>query len=246
MRIIATVAAFTLVATAAWAEPTRVMVRARSMDAKFIGDQMGGVAVTLRDARTGRVLARGATAGGTGDTGRLMRTPQARGATLTDASTAGFDAVVDIDAPTLVEAEAVGPAGKPQSQIRVTSQMWVFPGRDVVGDGWVLTFPGLVVEPDLVGLTSASPSFAAKVSLMCGCPIEPKGLWDADNYTVEAELRRGGAVVSRTRLAYAGKPSTFTGSFGPGVARGRYRLRITATDSTTPNAGVWESDVRID
>lgn len=245
MKVMWIAAAFALLATSAAAEPTRVMVRAKSVDAKFIGDQMGGVQVTLRDARTGRVLARGAIKGGTGDTGRIMRTPQVRGGRLTDPSTAGFDAVIDIDAPTLVQAEAVGPAGKPGSQIRVTSQMWVFPGRDVAADGWVLAFPGLVIEPDVARLTAISPSLTAKVSLMCGCPIEPGGLWNAENYTVEAELRRGGAIVARAPLTYAGTASLFAGSFGPRVKPGRYRLRVTATDKTTPNAGVWEGAAQV-
>jgi hypothetical protein len=239
------VAALALLSTGAAAEPTHLMIRAQAMDAKFIGDQMGGVQVTLSDARTGRVLARGVTQGATGDTGRIMRTPRARGTQLTEASTAGFDAVVDIDSPTLVQAEAIGPAGKAASKIRVTSQLWVLPGRDVAGDGWVLSFPGLVIEPDLAQLSANAPKLSAKISLMCGCPIEPGGLWNAENYVVEAQLLRGNAIIARTPLTYAGKASLFAGSFPQAARPGRYRLRVIASDKITPNAGVWEAPVQV-
>ncbi|MGA0599413.1 hypothetical protein ACO2Q3_01765 [Caulobacter sp. KR2-114] len=225
------------------AQPTHVMVRAQALDAKFIGDHVGGVRIVLRDARTGRVLARGLTRGGTGDTTRIMKTPVARGDHLADGSTAGFDAVLDLDRPTLVRAEATGPIGRPGSQIEVSSSLWVIPGRDVTGDGWVLSFPGLVVEPPRVRAEAAGLRVDAKVSPMCGCPIEPGGLWDAGGYTVEAFVLRGEQVVSRTPLAYAGSAGEFTGlapAIGPAAPRGRLTLRLVATDARTPNAGVWE------
>lgn len=244
MRMVGIAACLALAAGAASAEPTRVTVRAQSLDAKFIGDQMGGVAVTLRDAATRKVLAHGTIRGGTGDTPRIMKTPRVRGQAISDAATAGFEAVLDLDRPTLVEAEGVGPAGKSASAVRVTSQMWIIPGRDVTSDGWVLTFPGLVIEPEVAGLQAEAPALKAKVSLMCGCPIEPGGLWAAENYTVTAELLQGRRTVSRTPLAYAGAPSQFAVRL-PAAKPGRYRLRITATDRTTPNAGVWEAPVRL-
>lgn len=92
---------------------------------------------------------------------------------LTDPSAAGFEAVLDLKKPTLVRADAVGPVGKPDSAIKVSSTQWILPGRDIVGDGWVLNFPGLVIEPT----TSVSPDGAlrisAKVSLMCGSRLSP-------------------------------------------------------------------------
>lgn len=233
-----------MAASGARAEPTRVVVRAQAVDAKFIGDQMGGVQVTLRDARSRRVLARGLIRGGTGDTARIMKTPRSRGQVTADAATAGFEAVIDLSRPTLVEVEATGPVGKPASAIRVTSQAWVFPGRDVTGDGWVLNFPGLVIEADPATLNAAAPQVRAQVSLMCGCPIEPGGLWNADNYSVRAELWRGRKLISSGQLSYAGKTSHFAGTLPPAPA-GRYRLRVTAIDLDTPNAGVWEDSVRV-
>jgi hypothetical protein len=226
------------------AEPTHVMVRAQALDAKFIGDHMGGVKITLSDARTGRVLAKGVTKGGTGDTARIMKAPHVRGAPLSDAQTAGFDAVLDLDQPTLVRADAEGPLGKPGSSIHVASSLWVIPGRDIAGDGWVLSFPGLAIEPTATPAGPGALRIEAKISLMCGCPIEPDGLWDANTYTIQALLLRAGAVAAKQPLAYAGQPSQFSGTLA-GLKPGRYTLRIVATDAKSPNAGVWEQAVVI-
>ena len=151
------------------------MVRVQALDAKFIGDHMGGVAVTLKDARTGAGLANGLTKGGTGDNQRIIRAPRTRGGGVTDSATAGFEAILDLKEPTLVRAEAAGPMGKPRASIRVTSELWVIPGRDILGDGWILTLPGLVVEPTASSTPEGAVTITAKVALMYGCPIEKGG-----------------------------------------------------------------------
>lgn len=244
IKPLAAAAFLVALASSANAEPTRVMVRAQALDAKFIGDHMGGVQVTLRDARTGKVLARGLTKGGTGDTTKIMRTPRERGVALSDKDAAGFAAVLDLEQPTLVRAEAVGPVGKPGSSVRVTSSLWVIPGRDVAGDGWILTFPGLVVEPTVAPAADGTLKVTAKVTLMCGCPIEAGGLWDAANYRVEATLLKGATIVARTPLGFTGRPNEFDATTPP-AAPGRYTLRLVATDAKTPNAGVAEDAIAI-
>jgi hypothetical protein len=244
MKSILLATAVAALAASAHAQPTHVMIRAQSLDAKFIGTHMGGVMITLRDAATGAVLAQGITAGGTGDTGAIMKTPRERGAAITGGDTAGFDAVLDISRPTLVRVEASGPVGKPAASIKVASSLWVIPGRDVGGDGWVLTFPGLVIEPSVQPAANGGLKVAAKVTLMCGCPIEPGGVWDAANYTIEAALLRGDKIVATAPLTYAGQASQFSGAI-TGAAPGRYVLRVVATDARTPNAGVVEQKVEI-
>ncbi len=118
----------------------------------------------------------------------------------------------------------------------------MLPGRDVVGDGWVLEFPGLVIEPTVTAQGEGRLQVAAKVGLMCGCPIEPGGPWNLANYTVQASLLAKGKVVSQTPLTYAGTPSQFSSAL-PKTAPGAYVLRITAADAKTPNAGVLEQKV---
>lgn len=228
-----------MAADPALAQPTNLVVRALAKDAKFIGDSMGGVEITLTDARTGKRLARGLTAGGTGDTKRLIVEPRVRGQALSTPEAARFEAILDITQPLLVHAEARGPVGTPGAAIRVSSEMWLLPGRDVGGDGWVIELPGLVVEP-AVEPTTGGLRVTAKVTLMCGCPIEPAGHWDANQYDIRAALLPGDAA----RLTYAGKPSTFSGVV-TAPRPGRYRLRVTAHNAQTGNTGVSETTVTV-
>jgi hypothetical protein len=226
----------------AMAQPTHVIVRAQSFDAKFIGTHTGGVSVVLTDAATGRVLAEGQIGGGTGDTAKIMQTPPARFDAISDGDTAGFEAVLNLTGPTLVRAEAKGPLGRPASAITVSSMMWIIPGRDVLGDGWVLTFPGLAIEANVVRNSDRAPKVTANVTMMCGCPITPGGLWDSNDFTVEAVLLDGDRILARTPLGYAGTASQFAGDL-PTVGPGRFTLRIIAASKKTPNAGVIEQPI---
>jgi hypothetical protein len=233
--LMALVGALTLMAAPAQAEPTHIMIRALSQDAKFIGDHTGGVDVTLRDAASGKVLSQG----GTGDTNRIMKTPHVRGTPMADAETAGFDAVIDISRPTRVEVEARGPLGQPGAAITVRSAMWVLPGQSILGDGWVLGFPGLVVTPDLTAADNGDLKLNAKVTMMCGCPISPGGVWDEANYRIEADILDRNVALSHVRLTYAGQPSQFTSTLPRPPGR-RLSVRVTAIQLNSPNVGVTE------
>jgi hypothetical protein len=231
-------------AAPAQAELTKVIIRAQSTDAKFIGTSMGGVKITLRDAKSGKILAQGVTAGGTGDTKRLVTEPRLRGAPLADANSAKVELALDISRPTLVRAEAFGPLAKPHSAVTVVSTAWLIPGRPLPGDGWILPFPGLVVEPDLVGDREGNVEVSAKVTLMCGCPLDANGVWDAKNYQVTARLFDGKREVARKDLAFTGKTSVYAAAI-PDVKPGNYRLEVTAADSATVNAGMGEKRVSV-
>jgi hypothetical protein len=233
-----------------WAAPpagaaeTHVTVRVLARDAKFVGTSMGGVRVTLRDMDTGKILAQGRIAGGTGDTDRIMRRPRARGAGIATADAAAYTATLDLDRPTRVEVIAEGPLGHPRSIGRVSATQWVVPGHDLTGgDGWVLELPGFVVDlsaptPDLA-LQGVPQTVAlkAKVTPMCGCPVEPKGLWNADGYQVRALIRRDGQPQGEVPLAYAGQTSLFAGNLQ--VTRpGTYEAVVYAYDPKTGNTGL--------
>lgn len=221
----------------AWAEPTNIVVRAHSKDAKFIGTSMGGVAIQVTDAKTGNLLASGLTSGGTGDTDRIMIQPRKRGDALAGAGDAAFKAILNIDRPTLVKVEATGPQGHGAAAITVTSMMWVLPGQPVAGDGWVLEFPGLVVEP-----IASGGELRAKITLMCGCPITPGGMWNADDYTVTAWTEVGGQLMAPVVLKYAGEPSMFEAAMPAGS--GKRNLVVTARDAKSGNVGVARLEVR--
>lgn len=230
-------------ASAVWAEPTEITVRVLSKDAKFIGTSMGGMRITLRDAETGEILASGLTEGGTGDTKRLMHENAGRRALLSDASAAKFHVTLDLDAPRLIEVEAYGPLAQRQAAQRVVASQWVIPGRGVSGgDGWVLEIPGFAVDvlapPAHVRFSGPTTvDVRANVVMMCGCPIEPKGLWDADKYEVQAIVSRNGTTVSRIPLRYAGETSQFAASV-PVKEPGVYEVLVYAHDPANGNTGV--------
>jgi hypothetical protein len=127
------------------AAPTRIVVRAKSKDAKFVGTSMGGAHVVIKDSETGEVLAEGLTSGGTGNSKKIMIEPKTRFGRITDASTAKFEAIIDIEEPRLVTVEANAPYGMKPNTVRSSTQIWLIPGKDISGDGLILEVPGFSV-----------------------------------------------------------------------------------------------------
>ncbi len=235
--------AFTLPVATALAEPTQITVRVLSKDAKYIGTSMGGVRVTLRDGETGEVLATGLTEGGTGDTKLLMHENAGRRSKMSDASSAKYQVTLDLAEPRLIEVEAFGPLAQRQAAQRIVASQWVIPGRGVSGgDGWVLEMPGFAVDvlspPAHVRVPGGKAvDIRANVIMMCGCPIEPKGLWDADKYEVAAFVKRDGKTVSRVPLKYAGETSQFAASVEV-ADPGFYEVVVYAYDPANGNTGL--------
>lgn len=223
--------------------PTRVMVRAVSRDAKIIGSGVGGARISIVNAETGEVLAEGVQEGGTGDTKLIMSTPHARGMKVYDTEgAAGFLAELSISEPTVVNISAVGPLGYPQAMQSASKRMLLVPGGHIEGDGVILELHGFIVEilsPEPLTPVSGSFRVRARVRMMCGCPIMPGGLWDADSKTFLARLKAGGRIVSESRLRYAGEASLFEGALTvPEQARGReMELEVLVSDPAAQNFG---------
>lgn len=226
----------------AQAEPTEVVVRVLSHGAKFVGSSMGGAQVVLTDAVTGQVLARGTTQGSTGDTARIMG-PREPGAALASPGSAAFRATLDLEMPTRVQAEVVGPLAPPQSAVRVSSVRWVLPGEDMnQGDGWLLVLPGLavdVLEPTVPSSSRLGEAvqIEAHVTMMCGCPITESGPWPVEQFRVTAVVRREGREVARFPVPYAGRPSHFRVRWSPPEA-GTYLVQVQAHQPRLGNTGV--------
>ena len=226
------------------AVPTKITVRVISKGAKFVGTSIAGARVGIYDAVTGELLAEGTTRGSTGDTTRIMKTPHVRPRVLSSEGAARFETTLNLERPRLVEVRAWGPIGQPAATVRVSSQQWVVPGRHVTGgDGWLLELPGMAVDvldpPHHVRLgTVGQPvPIRAHVTMMCGCPIEPGGLWDADALEVGALLYRDGKLAGEVRLAFAGRTSEFAGEFVP-TEPGPWEIVVFAHDPRDGNTGV--------
>ena len=225
----------------ALAEPTPVTVRVISADAKFVGDTMGGARVTLRDASTGRLVARGVTEGTTGDTDLIMKATGRSPVRASDGA-AAYSVTLDIDRPTLVNREVEGPLSRPGSIIKVSSQRWLMPGEAVTsGNGWMVELPGLAITPE-VSVSDDRLEIAAKVELMCGCPITPGGLWDAADYRVTASLWQGNRQVEEADLEFVSSPGNYRGAL-PVSRRGKHRLILFARNLETGNTGMTEIKV---
>jgi hypothetical protein len=226
------------------AEPTEITVRVLGKDSKFVGSSMGGARVILRDSDTGEILAQGITEGSTGDTKRIMGPRENSRAIRSSEGAAKFVASIDIDEPGLIEAEAYGPLAQPQAAHKVTSTQWVVPGKHVSGgDGWVLELPGYVVDvldpPAHMKLPpgTSKVDLRANVALMCGCPITPDGLWDANALQVTALIKRNGEKLPPLDLAFAGQASQFAASV-PVDGAGLYEVTVYAHNPQNGNTGL--------
>lgn len=232
------------VAAQVQAADTRIDVRVISRGAKFIGTSMGGVQITLRDARTGELLAEGKTRGGTGHTQRIMREPHRRNGVLATESAAVFSTRLDLDEPRLVKVSAYGPLSQLQSANTVTATQWIIPGKDLTGgNGWLLEMPGFVVDildpPANKGVTGLPHDIpiSANITKMCGCPLLPGGLWDSDQYEISALIKHNGEFLSELPLEYAGETSQFTGTL-TAKRPGSYEITVYAFDPETGNTGL--------
>ena len=224
------------------AEETTVVVRVVAHDAKLIGSGVGGARITIRDAATGEVLARGLQEGGTGSTDRIMRKPHPRGGTVyATEGAARFEATLSLERPTRVEIVAEGPMGTPHATQSASRTLLLVPGRDVTGEGVILELYGFTVDMErpgdgaTAGAGEAVP-VRASVTMLCGCPIEPGGLWDADRIDVTARLVRDGRVVRESEMTYAGETNIFDGAVTPPSA-GSYELVVLAADEERANFG---------
>jgi hypothetical protein len=227
----------------ALAEPTEVTVRVLSKGAKFVGTSMGGVRVLLRDADTGERLAEGITSGTTGDTARIMREPHPHHAPVSSDGAAAFRATLELARPRRIEVVAEGPLGQPQAVNRVSATQWIVPGKHVTGgDAWLLVLPGFavdVLDPPAHQVRKASDPvrLRANVAMMCGCPIEPGGLWDAKGLEIRALLEHDGKFTREIDLVYAGETSQFEARL-EGLAPGTYTATVYAYDPANGNTGL--------
>lgn len=235
---------FFCLAEISWAEPTDIAVRVISRDAKFIGSSMGGVLITLRDAETGEILSQGKTEGGTGDTNRIIKQAHTRGVPLSTESAAKFSATIDLDEPRQIEVTAYGPLAQRQGANRVSAVQWVVPGKHLTGgDGWLLEMPGFIVDilspATHLKLNGVSKAIELKtnVTMMCGCPIEPGGLWDANRYEVVALIKKNGEPAVKIALTYAGTTSQFAGTLQV-EEPGTYEATVYAYDPANGNTGL--------
>ncbi|MDX1628896.1 MAG: hypothetical protein R3345_09375 [Fulvivirga sp.] len=228
----------TCVAISLHATDTKLIVRVKAKDAKFIGTSMGGASIMIYDAVSGALLKEGVTRGSTGDTDLIMKQPHARYQSIVTEGTASFETIFDIKQPLKVRVVA----RHLQTGVEVSSDIWMIPGKHIGGDGLILEMPGFVVEalaPQThQGLAGDSEiEIKANVVMMCGCTISNDGLWDAKQFDVEAIVMQNDRVIEQVKLVVKDQVNTFEGTVKLDQS-GPYTIFITAHDPKTGNTGV--------
>lgn len=229
--------ALMVISLSAIAAETEIMVRAKAVDSKFIGTSVGGIRAIIEDAETGEILDEGWINGGTGDTAVLIENPLKRGEPQTDDKTAGFLAKVDIDAPRLLRFKLIGPYGYQQAHQEASVTSWVVPGKDILGDGIIITMTGFIVDAWTRVLEGGQVDIYTKASLLCGCPITKDGHWQADNYEAKAILMRDEKTIAEVPLEFTGPAGMFSGKTTI-TESGYYKAVVYLYDAQTGNVGV--------
>ena len=234
-----------LISLYAKATETKVIVRVKAKDAKFIGSSLGGAYVVIRNKSNQQILAEGKTSGSTGNTSLIMREPKTRGGSITDERTAKFLATLDIDEPMFVSIEVTSPFNNKQAQAKVSTELWLIPGKDILGDGIILEVPGFIIDIlkprthhyiPLSSVKGKSFKIQANIVMMCGCTISKGGLWNGDQIEVKGILKKDGATFREVPLSIISE-NLFEGEVVLDSA-GQYELIIYAYDPASGNTGV--------
>ena len=224
------------------AQDTKIIVRTKAKDAKFIGSSMGGSMIIIRDALTNEVLAKGPTEGGTGNTDAIMRTAHERYTPITSGA-AAFETSLSLQKPLFVTVEALSPVNHEESRVVSQTQLWLIPGKHIDGEGLILEIPGFVVD-GLYPQTHQGFSLAndksvelkANMVMMCGCTISEGGLWDSNDMEVEAAVYVDGEYWKTIPMSIAGE-NTFTAQLDLEKA-GNHEVIITSYHKISKNTGV--------
>jgi hypothetical protein len=248
---------------------TKVCVRVIARDGKFLGDDVGGASITIRDAHTKELLAKGTTSGSSGlnGPGGVMCASLRRGEPIATTSASSYTADLKLESPRRIEIIAYGPLGLPGSANTVSATQWVYPGKDILeGDGFLLELPGLIVQ-----IVSPSTSYPAKsiavsiqahVAMMCGCPIDykteasqlvctelPAGQqpWLPNEFEVAAVICGANGAQTTIPLQFvdaAGTPGQFAGMWEQPLP-GTHDITVYAYQRATGNTGVDTATIHI-
>ncbi len=226
--------------------PTRVNVHVVARDAKLIGTTVGGAEVVVRDAASGEILARGVHDGGTGDTDLIMGPRERNADVFTTPGAAVYTAALPLEEPRRVRIEASGPLDYPAARTTASTTLLLSPGRNLDGDGVVLELWGYIVEileaPETVA-SGEEFGIRARVRMLCSCPTEPGGLWEAGDVTAHLWDPEGN-VVAETPLDFTGETNEYAGRLAA-PQPGAYDIEVTAISPETGNAGRARGRLRV-
>lgn len=230
------------------AAATEVRVHVIARGGRYVGDDIGGALVTVRDAHTGEFLASGLTRGGSG-VPDLMTLERARTTPLPTESASVFTTTLRLAEPRLVEIEAVGPPAAQGAENRVTSTEWILPQTFAPeGNRFTLEIAGLnvdVLSPPTHFLPQRKPPMTipvrANVTMMCGCPISPMTDWKPEDFRVVMVVKRPDGKQDVADLKFDanapdGAPSQFVTEY-EATLPGIYEATVMAHQKGFGNSG---------
>ncbi len=220
-----------------FAVETQITIRAKAVDAKFIGSSVGGLRVVVTDAETGEILDTGWIRGGTGSTDTIIKNPITRGQSIADENTARFVAKVDISSPRLVKFTVLGPYAYRQSLQEASITSWVIPGKDIMGDGLILNMPGFIIDTWTSVMEGGIVQIFASSAMLCGCKISHNTQWNPRNFEAKAIIMRDGEKITEVDLPFTGPVAIFSGETKLEDA-GHYKVIAYIIDQKTGNVGV--------
>ncbi|OEK01817.1 hypothetical protein BFP97_09945 [Roseivirga sp. 4D4] len=228
---------------------TKIIVRTKAKDAKFIGTSMGGSMIVLRDALTDEVLAKGLTSGGTGDTDLIMKTSHERNTDITTGA-AFYEASLYLSKPQYITIQALSPLNHEEARIFAQTQVWMIPGKHMDGAGITLEIPGFVID-GLYPQTHQGFSLEkdktveikANMVMMCGCTISKGGLWDSEEIEVEAMIYVNSRYWKTIPMSIS-EANNFTAQLTLEQI-GNHEVIITAYHPRSKNTGVDQLNFRV-
>ncbi len=229
---------------------TPITIRVKAHDAKWIGTSMGGVDIIIRDQTTGEILAKGRTAGSTGNTNLLVLGDKSRYGSISTEGSAGFHVNLPLKNPVFSEIEATFRTAYSGHPITMTKSLWLIPGKDMTGDGIVLDMPGFAMRighPQPHQSVSLSTDGDARIDLflimLCGCPIEPGGTWDCDPMDIEAMIYQNDKWLKTVDFEFV-ETNHFTADLTD-LPPGSYTAYVSVYDPRSLNTGVEKVQVTI-
>jgi hypothetical protein len=233
---------------------TNVTVRVIAKGGKFIGSDIGGAFVTLKNAETGAILACGKTQGGSGEE-MLMDVALKRTQSLPVNGASLFNHQLDLKEPMRIEAIAEGPLRGLQSANRASATQWLIPGKDLTGgNGLMLELPGLLVQV-LEPFTDSTIvinkiAFTVSISMLCGNLISNNPeipWWTSDQFRVGAIIKqldssKDDVFIADIPLNYSNQPGIYTGTWQtPENSKGKtifYEAFVYALQPANGNSGM--------
>ncbi|WP_256003942.1 hypothetical protein [Pedobacter deserti] len=234
-----------LYAAVSLAQTTKIIVRAKAKDAKFLPASLG-VHVTIRNNMTGEVMAKGMATGGSGNTDVIMAEAIKRNQQLADAGTSKFEASLELTDPTFVDIEVIASVNRRNGTKKITTQTWLIPGKDILGDGIVVEIPGFIVDilapttqqyTRLESIKEGKMPLKASITMACGCVISKGGTWDSEAFTTKAIIKHNGQKIGEIPLKITDVWNNFEAAI-PITAKGDYEVHVYAYDPKTGNIGV--------